>query len=119
IARQNTHRCRFAGAIWAEETENLAPLDAEVEIVDRGDAAIALGEVLDLNQWRSPCCSRGPFPARNLIDVSFRKPQRPCHQPPILIERPRLQQEAGRFCWAFSSSRSGPHGGGYTAQYPL
>ena len=33
----------------------------------------------------------------NLIDVSFRKRQRPCHQPPILIERPRKQQEAAQF----------------------
>ena len=54
VAGQNAHGRRLAGAVRAEEAEDFSPLDAEVQIVDRGDAAVAFGEVLNLNQRRSP-----------------------------------------------------------------
>ena len=60
VAGQDAHRRRLAGAVRAEEAEDLAALDAEADIVDGRDAAVALGEVLNLNHelLRSVCRRR-------------------------------------------------------------
>ena len=52
--RQDPHRRRLAGPVGAEKAEDFAALDAEADIVDRGDAAVAFREVLDLNHRESP-----------------------------------------------------------------
>ena len=49
IARQNPHRRRLAGAVRAEEAENLAALDSEADVVDRRHFAVAFREVLNLD----------------------------------------------------------------------
>ena len=51
VAGQDAHGRRLAGAVWSEEPEDLSALDAEGQVVDRSDAAVAFGEVLNLNQW--------------------------------------------------------------------
>jgi hypothetical protein len=50
VAGEDAHGRRLAGAVRAQEAENLSALDAEGEIVDRCYAAVAFGEVLNLNQ---------------------------------------------------------------------
>ena len=50
VAGQNAHGRRLAGAVRAEEAEDFSALDAEVQVVDRGDAPVTLREVLNLNQ---------------------------------------------------------------------
>src|SRR5262249_54123727 len=52
VAGQNPHGRRLAGAVGAEEAEDFAPLDAEADVVDRGDAPVTLREALDLNHRR-------------------------------------------------------------------
>ena len=47
-AEQRAHRGALAGAVRAEEAGHAAGLDVEREMVDGGDAAEALGEVVDL-----------------------------------------------------------------------
>ena len=47
-AGDDPHGRGLTGAVRAEETEDFAPLDAKGQIVDRGDAAVALRGVLDL-----------------------------------------------------------------------
>src|SRR5437763_1920674 len=54
VAGENPHRRRLAGAVGAEEAENLAPFDAKADVVDGSDAAIAFREVLNLNHRGSP-----------------------------------------------------------------
>ena len=49
VAGQDAHRRRLAGAVGSEEPENLAALDPEADVVDRGDAAVAFREVLNLD----------------------------------------------------------------------
>jgi hypothetical protein len=49
VAGQDPHGRRLAGAVRAEEAEDLAALDAEADVVDGRDTAISLREVLDLN----------------------------------------------------------------------
>src|SRR5581483_8790631 len=49
VTGEDAHRRRLAGAVRAEEPEDLAALDAEAHVFYGGDAAVALGEVLDLN----------------------------------------------------------------------
>ena len=49
VAGQDAHRRRLAGAVGAEEAEDLAALDAEADVVDGGDAAVAFREVLNLD----------------------------------------------------------------------
>src|SRR6185295_724623 len=64
VAGQYPHRRRLAGAVRAEEAEDLAPLDAEADVLDGGYAAITFREVLDLDHGRSPIvCGAGPFGA--------------------------------------------------------
>ena len=89
VAGQDAHGRRLAGAVRAEKAENLAALDAEVQVVDRGDAAVALGEVLNLNQR----AILHEFDRCKLLKAAATVPPTP-----ILIERPRERQEAGRFC---------------------
>ena len=43
------HRRRLAGAVWAQEAENLAALDLEADVVDGRHAAVAFREVLNLD----------------------------------------------------------------------
>ncbi len=49
VAGQDPHRRRLTGAVGAEKSEDFAALDAEADVVDGGDAAVAFGEVLDLD----------------------------------------------------------------------
>jgi hypothetical protein len=49
VARQDAHGRGLAGPVGAEEAEDLALVDAERDVVDRGDAAVLLGEVLNLD----------------------------------------------------------------------
>ena len=48
-AGEDAHRRGLAGAVRSEKAEDFAPLHAETDIVDRGDAAVALREVLHLD----------------------------------------------------------------------
>ena len=41
---------RFAGAVRADETANLALLDFQAHVVDGGEAAETLGDVVDFQQ---------------------------------------------------------------------
>ena len=54
VAGQNPHRRRLAGAVRAQEAEDFAALDAKADVVDGGDPAVLLGEVLDLNHNATP-----------------------------------------------------------------
>src|SRR4029077_6336995 len=54
VAGQNPHRRRLAGAVGAEEPEDLAALDAEADVVDGGHAAVAFREVLNLDHGGTP-----------------------------------------------------------------
>ena len=62
----------FPAPFGPEEAEDLAPLDAERDVVDGRDAAVALREVLDLDHVMSPLIGRSqpldvlrpPHPAR-------------------------------------------------------
>ena len=56
-AGEDAHRRRLAGAVRAEEAEDLAALDAEADVVDRRDAAVAFREVLDLDHVGTPIVS--------------------------------------------------------------
>ena len=49
VAGQDPHRRRLAGAVGPEEAEDLALVDAEADVVDGGEAAVLLGEVLNLD----------------------------------------------------------------------
>ena len=52
-AGEHFHRRRFAAAVAAEEAENLALLDGEADVIDRGEVAEALGEVVRLDgRWQ-------------------------------------------------------------------
>ena len=55
VAGEDPHRRRLAGAVLSQEPENFAAFDAEGEVVDGRDAAVAFREVLNLNQRSSPC----------------------------------------------------------------
>src|SRR5205823_11322414 len=54
VAGQYPHRRRLAGAVGAEKAEDFASFDAEADVVDRGNAAVAFREVLDLDHRESP-----------------------------------------------------------------
>ena len=49
VAGEDAHRRRLAGAVGAEKAENFAAFDAEADIVDGGEAAVAFREVLNLD----------------------------------------------------------------------
>jgi hypothetical protein len=51
-AAQHTHRRRLAGAVVAEEAEDLAGPYGEGDVVDDAAATEGTGEVLDLNDRR-------------------------------------------------------------------
>src|ERR1041385_4095353 len=51
-AREDLDQRRFAGAVVAEQTHHLAPVDAHRNVVERDNRVEELGNVLDLNQWR-------------------------------------------------------------------
>ena len=55
VAGQDAHRRRLAGAVRPEEAEDLAALDAEADVVDGGDAAVAFREVLNLDHEELLC----------------------------------------------------------------
>src|SRR6185312_6375989 len=48
----------LAAARWAEDGEELAVLDLEGDLVDRGNRAEALGDAVDLQQRRHATASR-------------------------------------------------------------
>jgi hypothetical protein len=54
VAGQYPHGRGLAGPVRAEEPEDFSSFDAEAHIVHGGDAAVALGEVLDLDHVKSP-----------------------------------------------------------------
>ena len=54
VAGQNPHRRGLAGAVRAEEAEDLPALDAEADVVDRRKSSVPLREVLDLDHKSSP-----------------------------------------------------------------
>src|SRR6185295_9136289 len=64
VAGEDAHGRRLPGAVRAEEAEDFAALDPEADVVDRGDAAIAFREVLNLdhraNSYR--ICRKAPLP---------------------------------------------------------
>ena len=49
VAGQDAHRRRLARAVRPQEPENFAPFHAEADVVHCGDAAVALGEMLNLD----------------------------------------------------------------------
>ncbi len=49
-AQHHSQRGRLAGAVRAEVAEDVAALDRQVDVVDRDDAPIALGEAADLDR---------------------------------------------------------------------
>ena len=51
VPREHAHRRGLARAVRAEKAENLASFHLEAHIVDGGEGAVALGEVLDLDHW--------------------------------------------------------------------
>ena len=54
VAGQNPHRRRLAGAVGSEEPEDFAALDSEADVVDGSHAAVAFGEVLNLDHGEAP-----------------------------------------------------------------
>ena len=51
-AGEHLHQRRFAGAVFADHGVDRAPLDGQVHVVERNDAAIALGEIAHGNHRR-------------------------------------------------------------------
>src|SRR6202521_560336 len=51
-AHDRLHRGRLAGAVRADQAENLAGAQIETEVLDRGEAAEALGEAADFENGR-------------------------------------------------------------------
>src|SRR3546814_7114149 len=51
-AGQHLHRRRLAAAVRTQEAEDLAALDPEIDLVDRGEIAEATGKSLGLNRNR-------------------------------------------------------------------
>ncbi len=49
--REHPHDRRLAGAVGAEQSEDLAATDFEVDLVDRGERAEALSQVFGLYCW--------------------------------------------------------------------
>ena len=49
IAGENAHRRAFAGAVGAEQADNLSAFDGETEVIDGGQAAVSFYEMRDLN----------------------------------------------------------------------
>ena len=47
----------LARAVGADETENLALRNGEIDAVDRAHPAEMLGQCLELKHWRVPCCA--------------------------------------------------------------
>ena len=69
-AGDHAQRRRLPGAVGAEEAEQLALRHFEVDAVDRGEAAVPLGEVCELDHSRP----RRPLEARrsvHAIDVDL------------------------------------------------
>src|SRR6202035_2912568 len=63
------HRGRLAGAVRADQAENLAGAQLELEILDGGEAAEAFGQAADfenrsvvggVHYWRAPCDRAAP-----------------------------------------------------------
>ena len=79
VAGDDAHRAGLARAVRTEEPENLAFLDAETDVVDRGDAAVAFREVLDLDHWNSVTFFR--IVSRTGIVVSAAKRVNPRNDP--------------------------------------
>jgi hypothetical protein len=48
-ADDRVDRRRLAGAVASQETKEVAVLDAQRQVVDGGETAVPLGEVLDAN----------------------------------------------------------------------
>src|SRR5581483_93112 len=70
-AREHVHQRRFAGAVFAEQAEDLAGADLEADGVVGDQVAEPLGDAaeFDIQELASPnpsrlCVSRGPRPAR-------------------------------------------------------
>ena len=53
VSRQDAHRGRFPGTVGPQESENLSALGAKAHVLDGGQAAEPLGEVLDLDHVKS------------------------------------------------------------------
>src|SRR5947207_14424082 len=53
-AAQHANDGGFAGAIWAEETEDGTLTDRETDVIDGGEAAEAPGQVLTEDHWWNP-----------------------------------------------------------------
>ncbi len=50
--RQHLHRRRFAATVGAEEAEDLAPLDPEIDVIDRDEIAEPPRQSLGLDRGR-------------------------------------------------------------------
>src|SRR6202521_414635 len=68
-AHDRLHRGRLAGAVRADQAENLAGAQIEAQVLDRGEATEALGEAADfenrrviggIHYCRAPCDSAAP-----------------------------------------------------------
>jgi hypothetical protein len=53
-AHDGAHRRGLAGAVGAEEADDLAALDGEADVVERDDRAVALDEGVDLEHLDRP-----------------------------------------------------------------
>ena len=90
-AREHLHRRALAAAVRAEKAEDLAGLDAEAHVIDRGELAEPLGQPLRLDGGRTAgcparrdddCLMAGAFGLRQKIDecVVERRCIAECHQ---------------------------------------
>ena len=77
-ARQRVHQRRLAGAVAADEADDLAGVEVDADAVDGVDAAEGHADVAQLDERRLPGCGRGV----GLVEVSVMR------QPPLDHGRP-------------------------------
>ena len=82
---QHLHRRRLAAAVGAEESEDLAALDLELDVVDGGEAAEALGQPVRLDRGRS---ARGLERADHRLLVALARLRRQQLDERLLERRP-------------------------------
>jgi hypothetical protein len=56
-AAQHVHQRRLAGAVLADEADDLAGAHGEAHGIQRHDARIALPDADQLEEWHEPCAT--------------------------------------------------------------
>ena len=74
VAGEHAHGRGLAGAVRAEKAEDLAAFDREADVVDGGEGAVPLGEVLDLDHV-GRLREVGPCSGKALMTGRLRSPQ--------------------------------------------